>query len=309
MKRICLLIVLLCLTLAAATSPAKVQAQLYDNSVGDFASDLFDVIEFYYSIWLGSRNREMVNDALAKIQMDLRPGQTVNVLLIATGPEEHPVFQRAVPEGSNGGVFRSSGEWIVGRITLQGRRHFYSATPESLPIPSRSEFESSIRSSFSSKVTYDDYAFLMTAVNNMIPTSRTAGGYVHDLLDNTAIAGASGTVILTAYDSDSTYRVYDAANNQSDSNSYRKGSIISKMGNTVWVLCRSNAGEYVLVYTDLDRINVSVGDRVQGGSTRIGQWSSRSDTKGFSLYRVHGPDQYFLRSTGYPGPYPILLNH
>lgn len=309
MKRLLLHFVLLCLALIAITSQTKTQAQLYDDSVGDFASDLFDVIEFHYSIWLGSRNRELVNDALAKMQMDLKPGQTVNMLLIATGPEKHPIFQRAVPEASNGGVFLSSGEWVVGRVTLQGRRHFYSATPMSLPIPSRSEFESSIRSSFSSEVTYDDYAFLMTAVNNMIPTSRTAGGYVHDLLDNTAIAGASGTVILSAYDSESTYRVYDAANNQSDSNSYRKGSSLSRMGNTVWVLCRSNVGEYVLVYSDLDRINVNVGDRVQGGTTRIGQWSSRSDTRGFSLYRVHGPKQYFLRSEGSPGPYPILLNN
>lgn len=310
MERISSFIVLLCLAFTAIIPlpQAKAQAPLYDESVGSLASDILDVIEFHYSIWLGNRNRTLINDALAKIQMNLRPGQTVNVLLIATGDEKHPVFQRAVPSGANGGVFLSQGEWVVGHVTLQGRSKFYSATPESLPIPSRSEFESSIRRSFSSNVTYNDYVFLMNAVNNMIPTRRDIGGYVHDLLDNVAIAGASGTVILTARDSDSTYRIYDAANNRSDSTSYRKGRNLSRMGNTVWVLCRSGAGEYVLVYTDLTRINVSVGNRVQAGSTRIGQWSD-AQTKGFSLFRVHGPEQYFLRPDGSPKPYPILLNY
>ena len=305
MKKITILIVILCMSFAAITQ--QVKAQIYDNSVGSIASDVLDVIEFNYSIWLGSRNRELINDALAKIQMNLSPNQTVNVLLIATGSEKHPIFQRAVPAVN--GVFLNNQEWVVGRVTLQGRSKFYSASPEALPISSRSEFESSIRRSFSSDVTYDDYKFLINAVNNMIPTARVHNSYVHDLLDNTALAGASGTVILTAYSSENTYRIYDAANNSSDSVSYRKGPNLSRMGNTVWIVCHSDAGgEYVLVYTDLTRINVSVGDRVKAGSTRIGQWSNAT-TKGFSLYRVHGSRQYFLRPDGSPKPYPILLNY
>lgn len=307
MKKFLSIIICAC-AVCLSVQQASAQAPLYDDSIGSRAIDVLDIIDFYYSNWLGQRNCTMINDALARIQMELRPGQTVDALLIATGDASRPIFQRAVPSGANGGVFLSNGEWVVGRVTLTGRTRYYSATPMKLYVPTRSEFETAISRSFSSNVTYGDYTFLITALSEMLPSTRVVGGYMHDILDNTALAGANGTVILTANKYDSTYRIYDAANNRSDSNSYPKGSQLSGMGNTVWVLCASNSGEYVLVYTDLNRINVRVGDRVQAGSTRIGQWSD-AETKGFSLYRVHGPKQYFLRPDGSPKPYPILLNY
>lgn len=306
MKKFLIAVVMFYMT-CGAIPQASAQIQVYDPLIGSAGANMISVIKFNYKYWLDARNSRLIEDAESEIIKTLRPGQSVNVYVIASGPKDTPVVQRVVRESD--GDLRSGIEWIFRRDTLYWNKSPYcSAAPISLPIPSRSEFESSIRYSFSSRVTYDDYAFLIKSVNNMAQVRRIYTDYMYDFADDTALAGASGTVILTASESESTYRVYDAANNRQDSNSYRKGNNLSRMGNTVWVLCRSNSGEYVLMYTNLAGINVRVGDRVQAGSTKIGQWQNAS-RRGVSLYRVFGPEQYFLRPEGYPAPYPILLNN
>ena len=174
------------------------------------------------------------------------------------------------------------------------RTHFAPKKPEP---PKQEDFEAWRRGYTRGAVDFDDFA----AVSKALVQLAGGGGFIN-LLKQEVYAPFDGTVILVAQDRAPDYEVFDVAANRKDPQRYRKGESVRTLGTTVWVLSADK--KYVGVFSQLGRSDATVGQRVTGGKTRIGEcrdYKSRS----FQLYRVYNPSQYFLN--GSRGSQPIQL--
>ena len=239
-------------------------------------------------------NGQQLSDAIRREERRLKPGESERFKIVADGPENRPRFVKLLPE--EGSELLQRGQRVVGLVTITVDR--FSRRPDRpMEPPKQEDFEAWRRGYTRGAVDFDDFA----AVSKALVQLAGGGGFIN-LLKQEVYAPFDGTVILVAQDRAPDYEVFDVAANRKDPQRYRKGESVRTLGTTVWVLSADK--KYVGVFSQLGRSDATVGQRVTGGKTRIGEcrdYKSRS----FQLYRVYNPSQYFLN--GSRGSQPIQL--
>lgn len=240
------------------------------------------------------QNGAQMSQAILKEIPKVDRGESARFRVVVDGAERRPHFVALLPE--EGGELLKSGQRVVGIVTITANH--YSPRPGGpgrpggpATPPSRDEFDSWKRNFQRNSVDFDDFTVVSRA---LVQLSGVGGGLIN-LLRQDVYAPFTGTVILVAQDRARDYEVFDVAGNRKDPRRYVKGDSIKELGTTLWIL--SEDKKYVAVFSQLGSTEATVGQRVESGKTRVGvckDYKSRS----FQLYRVYGPNQYFLNGSG-----------
>ena len=247
--------------------------------------------------YLHPRNAAKVKEAVEAEKSKMKQGEVKRFRVIVAGEGDNAVFQYLDPVSN--GLLLSAGHRVQETIVIaKSGSGGVVVLPEIPAGPTNESFEQWRRNFPSDVVDYKDYKTVFSAIVDMCGKGALA------LSNKKFYAPVDGTVILLAQDSDSTYEVYSVATGAKDPKPYGKGSVLSKLGTTVWIL--SDDKKYVSVFSNLDSVDVKLGDRVVRGRTELGNWKNDFDTAAFQLYRVYNSDQYFLNEVGSPKPLPLI---
>jgi hypothetical protein len=286
---------------------------------GSSWEDLFDAIVFNGRIfYFDRRYNEALKKAIEETRTGLKPGEshTYGTLVRSRGPDEWVEFVS---------LYRTDQAQLYpqdvrsyGPQFLISKERFLHVQPL-VPVP-RAEFDR-IRAAAKpavQRLTYEDYVMAVQAGNllaghtEVVDLARAATGQFQfpagrmiDLLDQKAYAASPGArVILVATDGAAKYKVLNIATGRVEE--YPKGDAMKKAGNAIYLLASHNSQEYVIVYKWLANLSVECGAVVEVGQ-EIGRL--RDDAKGgtsIELWRVFGPNQYFIAGAGTPnGPYSV----
>lgn len=266
---------------------------------------------------VGPRNAKLFGEEVDKAKNELKPGETAKYYLVGEVVGNTAIFRYLERVGRP--VLRKGTERTIGIIELGKSR--YALKPGPLWALSKDEFAELKKQLKDSQLTFADHCFGTEALNALNGYSVNATDKVKalqllakvewkDLLeeDRRARAVADGTVILVAHANEDTYRVYDADMMQLDKKAYPKGEYVKSLGNTVWLYSKTASGEeYTTIYSNLGKIDVKLGQQTERAETVLGQWETlATPAVNWSIWRVHGPGQRFLRDVGTAKPYCVL---
>lgn len=227
----------------------------------------------------------------------MKPGEVKRFRMIVTEEGEGFVFQYLDPVSN--ALLLSDGHHVLRTIVIAKSGSGSGVVLPEIPTdPTNESFEAWRRNFPGGAVDYKDYRTVFNAIVDMCGKGAFA------LSNKTFYAPVDGTVILLAQESGSTYEVYNVAKGAKDPKPYGKGGVLSKLGTTVWIL--SDDKKYVSVFSNLESVDVKLGERVVRGRTELGRWKRDFDTAAFQLYRVYSPEQYFLNEVGSPKPTPLI---
>lgn len=268
--------------------------------------------------YIGPRNARLFEEAVKKAKESLKPGETVHYRVIVRYAGSTVIFQRI--ERDDIPTISVPEDKVLAVIELTKMKFGFRSRPL-FPL-SKEAFAEVKKQLGDSPLTYEDHCFVTDAINALnehepIDVRTYEDGQKlsprlerQDLTkeDLTAWAVGQGVVILVAKADESTYRVYDTETDKIDGMAYTKGEFLKSLGNTVWLWSRSRDGaEYVTIYSNLDTIKAKLGQYTIPARIDIGQWKrSTSRALNWSIWRVHGPEQRFLREIGEPKPYCVV---
>lgn len=265
---------------------------------------------------IGPRNAELFGEEVAKAKNELKTGETVKHYIVGEQAGS-TVFFRYL-ERADRPVYRKATERTLGVIELSKAR--YALKPGPILVLSPEAFGEVKEQLKDSPLTYADHCFSTEAINALNGYSVDAQDKekafrlmnnvdLKDLLaeDLQARAVANGTVILVAHANEDTYRVYSIDTQQPDKKAYPKGEYVKSLGNTVWLNSKTPSGEeYTTIYSNLDKIEVKLGQQTERADAVIGKWKTPGSSVNCSIWRVHGPNQRFLRDIGDVTPYSVM---
>ena len=277
---------------------ASAQPAIGGRTLGQNVGSIPKIANWWFQYgYLHPRNAAKVKEAVEAEKSKMKPGEIKRFRVIVAGEGDGAVFQYLDPVSS--GLLLSAGCRVQETIVIaKPGSGGVVVLPEIPAGPSNESFERWRRNFPGGAVDYKDYKTVFNAIVDMCGKGALA------LSNKKFYAPVDGTVILLAQERDSKYKVYDVAKGGEDPKAYDKGSVLSKLETTVWIL--SDDKKYVSVFSNLESVDVKLGDRVVRGRTELGSWKRDFDTAAFQLYRVYGPEQYFLNDVGNPKPLPLI---
>ncbi len=295
----------LVLAILSGTVPGKARPPHLGQALGD----LPDAVLWHLKVsYLLPSNFAAFERARLSAMASLEPGESADFdVLMRLGPDDAPLVFAGLVRSDTARI-TSADTCTVARLRLSQPRLVLCQMTR---LASDRAFFESLRSHYPKMLARMGFEDFLVGERVWANTVGCREGRFYNVLDPTARAGGSGRIILVSKSGERTYRVFNVETGEVEE--VRKGSKLPKLGTTVFLLMDARGAptrRYVVVYTRLAKALVRPGAEAKAGQTVIGLFTREGS---WEVWRVHGPEQYFLSPLdgSEPRPYrvaPVVLS-